>query len=210
MLDAASLLFFIGTSILLIIIPGPDLIFTVTQGMTNGRRAGVMTALGLSLGNIIHTLAAVLGLSLIIQTSAVAFTIFKTLGALYLFYMAFQAIRHRKEQLQPDSRPEQSRQTKGLFLRGVLMNILNPKVAVFFLTFLPQFIDYQTGYVPLQMFLLGLVFIVLTAVIFGLLGYFAGSFRDRLFGRPRFSEFMNIAAASIFLGLGIKLLTTKP
>ncbi|CAM4438026.1 LysE family translocator [Paenibacillus tarimensis] len=210
MFDAASLLFFIGTSILLIIIPGPDLIFTVTQGMTNGRKAGVVTALGLSLGNIIHTLAAVLGLSLIIQTSAVAFTIFKILGALYLFYMAFKAIKHRKEQLQPDSRTEKSRQTKGLFLRGVMMNILNPKVAIFFLTFLPQFVNYRADWVPLQMCLLGFIFIALTAVIFGLLGYFAGSFRDRLFRRPRFSEYMNIAAASIFLGLGIKLLTTKP
>ncbi|WP_342046053.1 LysE family translocator [Bacillus sp. OTU530] len=206
MFDAATILLFIGTSIILIVIPGPDLIFTITQGMTNGRKAGIVTAMGLSLGNIVHTLAAALGLSLIIKTSAVVFTIFKSLGAIYLFYLAFQAIKHRKEAIHLHS--ESNNEPKDLFLRGLLMNILNPKVAIFYLTFLPQFINYKLSNVPLQMCMLGLIFIVLTAIIFSLLGYFAGSFRDRLLQNPRFSEYMNMTAAVIFIGLGAKLITT--
>lgn len=91
--------------------------------------------MGLSLGNVVHTLAAAPGLSLIIKTSVVVFTIFKMIGAIYLFYLAFQAIKHKKEPVHLDSL--NSNDSKGLFLRGLLMNILNPKVAIFFLTFLP-------------------------------------------------------------------------
>ncbi len=198
---------FIGTAIILIIIPGPDLIFTITQGMTNGRKAGVVTAMGLSLGNVVHTLAAALGLTLIIKTSVIVFTIFKTAGTIYLLFLAYKAFKHRKEPINLND--SNNHPSKGLFLRGLLMNILNPKVAIFFLTFLPQFVNYQAGNIPLQMCLLGLVFIILTAVIFSLLGYFAGFFRERLVQKPRLNEYMNITAAVIFLGLGLKLITTQ-
>lgn len=207
MFDVATLLFFIGTAFILIIIPGPDLIFTITQGMTNGKRAGITTAMGLSFGNIVHTLAAALGLSLIIKTSVIVFTIFKTAGAIYLFYLAFKAIKHRKEPI--DINIQKTNDSKGLFQRGLLMNILNPKVAIFFLTFLPQFVNYKSGYVPFQMCILGLIFIIMTAIIFSLLGYSSGIFRERLLKNPRFSEYMNITAAVIFIGLGLKLVTTK-
>ncbi|MGC5325070.1 LysE family translocator [Brevibacillus sp. SYSU BS000544] len=207
MFTVTSILLFIGASILLILAPGPDLLFTLTQGMTNGRRAGISTALGLSLGNIVHTLAAILGLSLIIKTSALAFTIFKILGAGYLFYLTYQVIKHRKDPIEVSTEP--TAQTKGLFLRGFLMNVLNPKVAIFFLTFLPQFINYQAGNVPLQLTVLGSIFILLTAIIFSLFGYFAGMIRDRFLAKPRFSEYLNMAAAIIFVCLGIKLLSSR-
>ncbi|NRD77014.1 LysE family translocator [Bacillus sp. BRMEA1] len=206
MFHAATLLLFMGTAIILILIPGPDLLFTITQGMTNGRRAGITTALGLSLGNIVHTLAAALGLSLIIKTSVVLFTIFKSIGALYLFYLAYQSLKHRKEQM--DLNAGKNSEGKGLFLKGLLMNIFNPKVAIFFLTFLPQFVNYKFESVPLQMCILGLIFIMLTAIIFSLFGYFSGVFRERLLKNPRFNEYLNIAATVIFIGLGLKLLTT--
>lgn len=207
MFTVTSILLFIGASILLILAPGPDLLFTLTQGMTNGRRAGISTALGLSLGNIVHTLAAILGLSLIIKTSALAFTIFKILGAGYLFYLTYQVIKHRKDPIEVSTEP--TAQTKGLFLRGFLMNVLNPKVAIFFLTFLPQFVNYQTGNVPMQLTVLGFIFILLTAIIFSLFGYFAGMIRDRFLAKPKFSEYLNMAAAAIFVCLGIKLLTSR-
>ncbi|WNS40734.1 LysE family translocator [Paenibacillus sp. MMS20-IR301] len=205
MFAATTLWLFIGTSLILILIPGPDLIFTLTQGITNGKKAGVITAMGLSAGNTVHTLAAALGLSLIIKTSVTAFTIFKSLGALYLLYLAYKSIKHRKEALQLDGAAEPD--TKGLLLKGVLMNILNPKVAVFFLTFLPQFVNYSAGSVPLQMILFGLIFIGLTAVIFSAIGYFAGGFRKIFLRSPRSNEIMNIAAAVIFSALAVKLLT---
>lgn len=207
MFDITTLLFFIGASVLLIIIPGPDLIFTIAQGMTNGRKAAIITAMGLSLGNIVHTLAAAIGLSLIIKTSVVAFTIFKILGAMYLFYLAFQAIKHRKEKI--DMNSYQNSDTSGLFLRGLLMNILNPKVAIFYLTFLPQFVNYNREDVPLQMCILGLIFILLTAIIFSLLGYFSGVLREKLLKNPRFNEHMNVTAAITFIILGVKLIVTK-
>ncbi|HDX9707281.1 TPA: LysE family translocator, partial [Bacillus thuringiensis] len=159
------------------------------------------------LGNIVHTLAAAIGLSLIIKTSVVAFTIFKILGAMYLFYLAFQAIKHRKEKI--DMNSYQNSDTSGLFLRGLLMNILNPKVAIFYLTFLPQFVNYNREDVPLQMCILGLIFILLTAIIFSLFGYFSGVLREKLLKKPRFNEHMNVTAAIIFIILGVKLIVTK-
>ncbi|BAB07214.1 LysE family translocator [Halalkalibacterium halodurans] len=207
MFEASTFLLFMGSAIMLIIIPGPDLVFTITQGMTNGRKAGVITAMGLSLGNIVHTLAAVLGLSLIIQTSVVVFTIFKLAGAMYLFYLAYKALKHRKEEIRVNS--EKTNDLKGLFLRGLIMNVLNPKVAIFYLTFLPQFVNYQSANISLQLCILGLIFIIMTAIIFSIFGYFSGTFRDRLLKNSRFNEYMNIAATIIFIGLGLKLMTTQ-
>ncbi|GGE61042.1 LysE family translocator [Priestia taiwanensis] len=207
MFDSTTLSMFLVTAIVLIIIPGPDLIFTITQGMSNGRKAALATALGLSFGNIVHTLAAAFGLSLIVQTSVVVFTIFKTAGALYLFYLAYGAFTHRRDAMNMESQTKSN--AKALFFRGLLMNILNPKVAIFFLTFLPQFINYEDENVPAQMMILGFIFIVLTAIIFGLLGYFAGFFRDRFLAKSQFNMYMNVTAAVIFVLLGIKLLTTS-
>lgn len=207
MFTLPMILLFIGTSILLILVPGPDLIFTITQGMTNGRKAGISTALGLSLGNIVHTLAAILGLSLLLKTSAFAFTAFKLFGAVYLFYLAYKSFKHRKDPI--DMNPPTTSHTKGLFFRGFFMNVLNPKVAIFFLTFLPQFVNYQAGHVSLQLASLGLIFIVLTAIFFSLFGYFSGMIREWFLARPRFNEYMNVTAAIIFAGLALKLLSSK-
>ena len=207
MLDWGSLILFVGTAVVLILIPGPDLIFTVTTGMTYGRRAGVVTALGLSLGNIVHTLAAALGLSLIITTSEVIFTLFKLCGAAYLFFLAVQSISHRKDFL--DWTQGEITSSKQLFGRALLMNMLNPKVAIFFLTFLPQFVNYRQGVVWLQMCFLGGIFIVLTAFIFGLFGYFAGQLRERFLTKPGVQKLMHMVAAIIYVFLGILLLFTK-
>lgn len=207
MIDAATLWLFIGTSLILILIPGPDLLFTLTQGMTNGKKAGVITAMGLSAGNMVHTLAAAVGLSLIVKTSVIAFTMFKLSGAVYLIYLAYKAIKYRKEKIDLKNSPNHG--SNGLFLKGIVMNILNPKVAIFFLTFLPQFVDYQKGSVPLQMCLLGFIFILLTAVIFSLVGYFSGVFRSIFLRSPRSNEWMNIIAGTIFILLAVKLITTR-
>jgi threonine/homoserine/homoserine lactone efflux protein len=208
MISLSSLMLFVGASIVLILIPGPDLIFAITQGITNGRKAGVYTAIGLSLGNIVHTLAAAFGLSIIITTSAMAFSIFKWAGALYLFYLAYKSVKYRKNHIQLNT--EQSKNQRSLVLRGLTMNILNPKVAIFYLTFLPQFVEYSSGKVPLQMIVLGLIFLMLTGVIFASLAYFAGTFSKKLLNKPKFSEFANVTAAAIYIGLGLKLLATQP
>jgi threonine/homoserine/homoserine lactone efflux protein len=208
MFSISTLILFVGAAVLLILIPGPDLIFAVTQGITNGRKAGLYTALGLALGNTVHTLAAALGLSIIVKTSPVLFTIFKIAGSLYLFNLAWKSLKHRKTALKLS--PGEKKGERALLLRGLIMNVLNPKVAIFFLTFLPQFVNYEYGFVPLQMVTLGLIFIVLTALIFGTLAYFAGVFSGRLLEKPRIQEGANLAAGIIFAGLGLGLLTTSP
>ncbi|WP_151736362.1 LysE family translocator ['Paenibacillus yunnanensis' Narsing Rao et al. 2020] len=208
MFSISGLLLFMGAAIVLILIPGPDLIFAVTQGITNGRKAGVYTAAGLALGNTVHTLAAALGLSILVQTSPMLFTVFKIAGALYLFHLAYKSLKNRKAGL---TVPEgEKRNERALLRKGLLMNVLNPKVAIFFLTFLPQFVNYDAGLVPLQMIVLGLIFIVLTAVIFGALAFFAGVFSAKLLQKPRVQEGANLAAGVIYVGLGMKLLTTSP
>ena len=208
MLSMSTLMLFTGAAVLLILIPGPDLIFAVTQGITNGRKAGIYTAAGLALGNTVHTIAAALGLSILVKTSPVLFTVFKIAGAVYLFTLAYKSLKHRKSALKltPGERTNEG----ALLRRGLIMNILNPKVAIFFLTFLPQFVNYEYGYVPLQMLLLGAIFIALTALIFGLFAYFAGVLSGRLLEKPRFQEGANLAAGIIFTGLGVGLLTTSP
>lgn len=203
----STLMLFSGAALFLILVPGPDLIFTVTQGLQNGRKAGVLTALGLSFGNIIHTLAAALGLSVIVMTSATIFNLIKIAGAIYLFYLAYKSIKYRKAPL--DLKVNSASARTNLLMRGFFMNILNPKVAIFFITFLPQFVEYNKGAVPFQMIQLGLIFIILTAIVFGLLGFFAGTFGQPLLKKPKFAEGTNIAGGIIFFLLGIKLLTVR-
>lgn len=207
MFTISSMMFFIGAAIVLILVPGPDLIFAVTQGITSGRRAGVLTAIGLSLGNVVHTLAAALGLSLILQSSAVAFTVFKLAGAFYLLVLAYKSFKHRKEPVGiKRDKPEPNR---NLLLKGVAMNVLNPKVAIFFLTFLPQFVNYSYGYEGLQLVILGSIFLVLSGLVFGLLAYYAGTFSERLLAQSRFGEWLNISGGVIFTALGLKLLLSR-
>ncbi|MNY34222.1 Homoserine/homoserine lactone efflux protein [compost metagenome] len=136
------------------------------------------------------------------------FTVFKIAGAVYLFNLAFKSLKHRKAAMVLQRGEKKDK--RALLRKGLLMNILNPKVAIFFLTFLPQFVNYDDGLVPLQMVVLGLIFIILTFLIFGLLAYFAGAFSSKFLEKPRMQEGANLTAGVIFMGLGIKLLTTSP
>lgn len=202
------MLLFITSSILLILASGPDIVFTITQGITNGRKAGFITAIGLCLGNSVHTMAAAFGLSVIFKTSELAFVLFKTFGALYLFYLVLKAIKHRNDPLVANT-DNNAVNHRGLLLRGFFMNVLNPKVALFFLAFLPQFVNPEYGNIPLQMILLGFIFMILVAIIFGSIGYFAGSLGDWILKKPGFAKILNLASATIFCGLGIKLITSR-
>ena len=138
MFSLSTFLIFLTSSLLLIIAPGPDNIFALTQGLSNGKKAGILTALGLSLGNIFHISLAALGISVIFQTSLVAFNVVKIVGGLYLFYLAYRAIKHRNDKVSLQTQAKESK--AKMFRRGFVMNILNPKVAVFFLAYFPQFV----------------------------------------------------------------------
>jgi threonine/homoserine/homoserine lactone efflux protein len=207
MVDLAMLSLFIPASLLLIIAPGPDILFVVAEGVSAGKRAGFLTALGLAFGNSVHTLAAALGVSLIFKTSVIAFTVFKVAGALYLFYLAYKAIKHRKELMKMSE--QDSKPAHHLIARGFLMNILNPKVALFFLAFLPQFVAKDAGSPFAQIIILGVIFIILVIIVFGAIGLTAGTFGQFLTRSRKANEALNWLCAAVFIGLGIKLVLTK-
>lgn len=205
MFTISNFILFLGASVLLILAPGPDIIFTITRGITNGKRAGVWTAVGLGMGNSVHTLAAAFGITVLLKTSQIAFLIFKILGACYLFYLAFKAIQHRHDIFRIETSGNSNHGALHLFAKGFIMNVLNPKVALFFLAFLPQFVNNTAGNVPLQIIVYGMVFILMVIIIFGMFGYFAGSVGQKLLKNEKFSSRMSVVSALVFVGLGLKL-----
>ncbi|WIO74347.1 LysE family translocator [Porticoccaceae bacterium LTM1] len=209
-MDLSNLPIFILSSLVLIMAPGPDVVFLVAQSVRHGRLAGLATALGLALGNLVHTLAAALGVSIIFQTSALAFMALKIIGALYLLFLAYKIFRPAS---QTDSEEIQTTQisSRGLLVRGLLMNIFNPKVALFFLAFLPQFVISQDGPVWIQMGLLGVVFTLLVVLVFGGIGMLAGTFSQAL-KTKRFAkagQWANRAVGLVFVGLAVRLLMVE-
>ena len=173
MLEPSTLLFFVAASLLLILAPGPDIIFLISQGMSRGPAAGLRTALGLAGGNLVHTLGATLGISVVFRTSALAFQALKLVGVAYLLYLAWKTAREARGPVA--TRPPAGAGPRSLFWRGFLMNVLNPKVALFFLAFLPQFVARAAGPVWLQMLVYGVLFTLLVVVVFGAFGLFAGT-----------------------------------
>jgi threonine/homoserine/homoserine lactone efflux protein len=206
MLPAATLASFFAFSILLGLSPGPDNIFVLTQSALQGRRAGIFVTLGLSTGLLFHTALVAFGVAALFQASAIAFTVLKVLGALYLLYLAIGAWRAGASSIDgKDSRLD----LPQLYRRGIIMNITNPKVSIFFLAFLPQFADPKLGGLSLQLMSLGAVFMVATLLVFGAVALLAGSLGDWLRRSPNWQQVMNRTAAVVFAGLAVKLLTTS-
>ncbi|MDM3870411.1 LysE family translocator [Porticoccus sp. W117] len=211
MFEWANLSIFLATAVVLTIAPGPDLVFLATQSIGNGPRAGFATAMGLSAGNLVHTLAAALGVSVIFQTSAAAFTALKIAGAVYLLYLAYKAFRAVPSDDASETAPEVA-SGRSLFWRGVLMNTLNPKVALFFLAFLPQF-TIASAPEPIwqQMLVLGLLFTLQVVVVFGSAGLFAGAISQRFRGKGsgKFGRYANKVVGVVFVGLAVRLLLVE-
>jgi len=195
---------FISASFLLCLAPGPDNIYVLTQGMTKSKKAAIVTTLGLTTGLIIHTSAAAFGISVIFQTSEIAFNIVKYVGAAYLLYIAYQAFKHRNEKLDL-SVQNSSSELKKLYVKGFIMNILNPKVSIFFLAFLPQFVTPANGSIPMQMIILGLVFMALTVIVFSSIGIAGNMLSSKLLEKPSIVKYMNILTSFVLVGLGLKL-----
>ncbi|MDR3579851.1 MAG: LysE family translocator [Oryzomonas sp.] len=201
-MTATTLLYFLGASIVLSLVPGPDNIFVLTQGIARGRKAAIVTALGMCSGVSVHTTAAAFGISALFYSSLVAFNIIKYAGAAYLLYLAWKTLKERSaiRLAKADERP-----VAALFRRGFIMNVLNPKVAMFFLAFLPQFVSPKAGHFALQMLLLGFIFMLQAIVIFCLIGYFSGSVGNLILTRPRIGTYLDFLTAGVFTSLGIKL-----
>ncbi|MES2625040.1 MAG: LysE family translocator [Pseudomonadota bacterium] len=194
---------FIVASILLTLAPGPDNLFVLTQSALHGRKAGIMITLGLCTGLIVHTTLVALGVAAIFMVSTTAFVVLKLVGATYLLYLAWQLLR--AEVIPTDRRKPLTMSSRQLYVRGILMNISNPKVAIFFLAFLPQFARPEAGAMPLQLFVLGLSFIVVALVIFTAIALIAGKLAGWLGASIRAQLLLNRAAALVFIGLALRL-----
>jgi len=203
-IELTNLYMFIAASFLLCLAPGPDNIYVLTQGMTKSKKAAIVTTLGLTSGLIIHTSAAAFGISVIFQTSEIAFNIVKYAGAAYLLYIAYQAFKYRNEPLDLTTQNSTS-ELKKLYVKGFIMNILNPKVSIFFLAFLPQFVTPANGNVPMQMITLGLVFMALTVVVFSSIGIAGNMLSSKLLEKPSIVKYMNVLTSFVLVGLGLKL-----
>lgn len=197
-----TLLYFLGASVALTLAPGPDNIFVMTQGIARGRKPAIVTALGMCSGISVHTTAAAFGISAVFYSSVIAFNIVKYAGATYLLYLAWKTLKERSaiKLALADDRP-----ASALFKRGFIMNVLNPKVAMFFLAFLPQFVTPSTRHFALEMLLLGFIFMAQAVVIFCLIGYFSGSIGSFLLSRPRIAKYFDWLTAGVFASLGIRL-----
>lgn len=207
MFDLSSLLLFSSASLLLALAPGPDNIFVLTQSAIKGRLVGLVVTLGLCTGLIVHTSAVALGVAAVFQTSATAFNLLKFAGAAYLLYLAWGAFRAGAESM--DGVVDREYNLLRSYLRGILMNVTNPKVSIFFLAFLPQFTHPERGSLPLQMFVLGGLFILSTLVVFGGISLLAGVLGQWLRRSDRIQKWLNRATGTIFAGLALKLATAS-
>lgn len=209
MIALDTLILFIAASAALGLAPGPDNIFVLTQSALYGRKSGFFVTLGLCTGLVVHTAAVALGIAVIFKTSELAFTLLKLAGAAYLVYLAWGAWRAGSTALPQDDEGAKVPSVRKLYLRGIIMNVTNPKVAIFFLAFLPQFADPATGSVSLQMLMLGGIFMLVTLAVFGGVAFGAGMLGGWLRSSPRIQIWMNRMAAIIFVGLAARLMLTE-
>lgn len=207
MIPIDSLLVFFSASLLLALSPGPDNIFVLTQSALRGAFSGFIITLGLCTGLLVHTSAVAFGVAAIFKTSALAFSVLKYIGAGYLLYMAWKAFRASPAEITAGNSSERS--LSVLYRRGIIMNITNPKVSIFFLAFLPQFADPARGAMILQILLLGLLFILAALIVFGVVCILAGTIGDRLRRSPRTQNIINRLAGLVLVGLALKLATSE-
>jgi threonine/homoserine/homoserine lactone efflux protein len=194
---------FIAASALLAIAPGPDVIYVLTRGIAQGTRAGLAAAFGFASGCIFHTALAAVGIAALIRSSPVAFDVVRYAGAAYLAWIGIQALRHRAS-FSIESQTD--RHALGtIFRQSVIGNMLNPKVTLFFLAFLPQFVDAPAGHVGWQMALLGVIFMLVTIVVFGAVAIFSGWIGDWVRRKPAIGQRLNVFAGLTFIALGIRV-----
>jgi len=207
-MHTALLFSYIGASLLLIFMPGPDNIFVLTESLSKGWRNGVAVSCGLASGIIVHTLAAATGLSIIIQQSALAFSVVKYMGAAYLLFLAYKSAREGRPLIDTQNGIGGNLRFFALYRKGLLMNVLNPKVALFFIAFFPQFVS-PGGFNPIwQMIVLGAIFMLLTLLVFGLIAILSGRL-TRYLSRPRFWEVTKWSKVAVLAALGITLALSR-
>jgi threonine/homoserine/homoserine lactone efflux protein len=194
---------FLITSLIVVASPGTGVLLTLAAGLSRGRRASVVAAFGCTLGIVPHMAAAIMGLAAVLHTSAVAFQILKYLGVAYLLYMAWSTLQERGP-LRVD-REVGARSSIQVIVSAILLNVLNPKLSIFFLAFLPQFVRADEANPLARMLELSGIFMLLTFVVFAFYGLFAASVRDQVISRPQILSWLRRAFAGAFAALGAKL-----
>jgi threonine/homoserine/homoserine lactone efflux protein len=199
--DPTALGVFSLASLALLVVPGPSVLYIVTRGITQGRKAGLVSVLGVHVGTTLHIAAATLGLSALLMRSIVAFNIVKYAGAAYLVYLGIRRLLDDDSPVQTDW--VQARSLARIFRQGIVVNVLNPKTALFFLAFLPQFVDVEKGSVPLQMLVLGSIFIVLGLISDGTYALVSSLIGNRLRTSRGFARRERLLSGGVYLGLGV-------
>ncbi len=194
---------FLITSFIIVVSPGTGVVYTLATGLSRGAKASVAAAFGCTVGIIPHMAAAIGGLAAILHTSAVAFHTFKYMGVAYLLYMAWNALREKGSLNVENETGERSMQQ--ITMTAILINILNPKLSIFFLAFLPQFVSAAEPHPVLRMLSLSSIFMLMTFVVFVGYGLFAASVRDQVISRPLVLTWMRRTFAGAFVALGLKL-----
>jgi threonine/homoserine/homoserine lactone efflux protein len=199
--DISHLPLFLVAAIVLLLTPGPAVLYIIARSLEQGRRAGLVSVLGVEVGNFLHVMAATLGLSALLLSSALAFTLVKYLGAAYLIYLGLRTLLTPATAPSTDRLPRQS--LRRIFAQGVLVATLNPKTALFFVAFLPQFVDSSRGAVTEQLFILGSLFVLLGTMSDSLYALLAGTVGQWLKGTSVFRRAERYVVGSVYLGLGV-------
>jgi threonine/homoserine/homoserine lactone efflux protein len=204
---AGTLALFALAALALIVVPGPAVLYIVAQSIDHGRRAGVVSAFGVATGGLVHVVAAAIGLSALLVSSATAFTVVKVAGAAYLIGVGVLTLLRRPED--PGVEPARQRPLGRIYAQGVFVNVLNPKTALFFLAFLPQFVDPELGSVGRQIVVLGLLFVALALSSDSLWALAAGTASGWLRSSARFLSIRRYVSGTVFVGLGIVAAGTR-
>jgi threonine/homoserine/homoserine lactone efflux protein len=199
--ELSTLALFVVAALVLLITPGPAVLYIVARSIDQGRLAGVVSMLGIHVGTLFHVAAAALGISALLMSSALAFSIVKYVGAAYLIYLGVRKLLAREEAHQLEV--VKNRKLTDIFYQGVLVNLLNPKTALFFFAFLPQFVNASHGAVAGQILLLGFIFVVLGICSDGLYALLAGTIGHWLKGSLRFLRVQRYFAGTVYIGLGV-------
>ena len=199
--DTSTLAVFSAAALLLLVIPGPAVLYIVAQSVSRGRMAGLVSMLGIQVGGLVHVAAAAVGLSALVVQSALAFSVVKYAGAAYLVFLGVRRLLGR-DRNGADGMPRE-RSLRALFANGIIVNVFNPKTALFFFAFLPQFVDVSRGGVAFQILVLGLVFIGLAVLSDGAYAVVAGSAAGWLSARRAFATAERFISGSVLVGLGL-------
>lgn len=197
----SNIFIFVITVAIFGLVPGPDIIFVITQAVTKGKKEALYVSLGLTTGCMFHATLASFGVAFIFQQSALAFNMLKTLGVIYLLYLAYKTFVNADKEI---TATDDNKAKLGYF-KGILMNILNPKVILFFLAFLPQFVPSNVNHISLYMFMLGVIFMLVTLVVFSIVAILASQLNTHLISKPKMMTKVNKGSAFVLGGLAILL-----